>query len=194
MSPDQRGCARAGDDERRRSRSRPNQRGLRRHVCSLSQRLIRQCAGCDNCLLWSLLLVSVIIVAELDTPAPPVSFLPVNARAAPPVMTRRLVSVAAGQTVTSTAGFGLHLGDGSSLVSRSVLAIRRGSPPPLEAQAAEAEEAQREHRPGRGFGDGRRTRRSGYGRATRHEEVQRRGVDDLLQTHASAAGPNVRAR
>src|SRR5271166_3047002 len=64
-----------------------------------------------------------------------------------------------------------------------------------EAEAAEAEEPQREHRPGRGFGDGRRARPGPeYGRACRHEKVQRRGADDFVQTHASAAGPHVRAR
>jgi len=59
------------------------------------------------------------------------------------------------------------------------------------AEAAEAEEARREHRPSRWFGDGRRARWSESGRAMRHEEVQRRGIDDLLQTHASAAGPRI---
>ena len=84
---------------------------------------------------------------------------------------------------------------GSRRTSAETGVVARFRPPPCvcEAEAAEAEEAQREHRPGRWFGDGRRARRSEYGRATRHEEVERRGADDFVQTHA-AAGPLVGAR
>src|SRR5208282_1153150 len=60
-----------------------------------------------------------------------------------------------------------------------------------EAEAAEAEEAQRQHRPGRGFGDGRRARRSEYGRAMRYDKVERRGGDLFVEKHASAARPRM---
>ena len=66
------------------------------------------------------------------------------------------------------------------------------SPAPAQAQAAEAEEAQRKHRPGRRFGDRRRTRaQSEYGRASRHDKVERGCVDHFLQPHAPAAGPRI---
>jgi hypothetical protein len=65
------------------------------------------------------------------------------------------------------------------------------SPPRLEAQAAEAEEAQREHRPGRRFGDGGTRRRAEERRAMRHDEIERRGVDHFVQSHPAAAGPRI---
>jgi hypothetical protein len=43
----------------------------------------------------------------------------------------------------------LRLADASPILSRSVPLTRRGSPPPLQPQAAEAEKAKRKHRPGR---------------------------------------------
>ena len=57
-----------------------------------------------------------------------------------------------------------------------------------QAEAAEAEEAQREHRPGRWFGDG-RDPWSECGRAMRHNEVQERGSPQFFEPDASAAGP-----
>jgi hypothetical protein len=73
----------------------------------------------------------------------------------------------------------LHLGNASQILSHLVLLTRLGSPPPLEAETAEAEEADQHHRPGRGFGRG-GTRQSECRRGMRHDEVER---------HARARSP-----